>query len=362
MARTINAADRYGNTALISAIEKGHARIVTALLSVPGIEINAASHWGSALAWAATFGSVPIVTAFLNVPGIEINAADQYGDTALIHAAIKGHAPTVTALLSAPGINITKINNDGRTAEQEAVRKGNHDIAALIRARIQELERLRNNLEVRPHIIPQVQLASTFQERLAKIKFKGEIPEDFLCPISKNIMNDPITTAESGIAYDRHELKKWFLQKGNPVKVICLLTRKDIQRSESDNATIVILKNQIERFVKEQEKVAKEIVEGLEIERRHLARLRINLFAPSVQPQQEGHGKVMGASSAAAASNSLVHASSSISKAAQAAAQKAALVAAQIAAATAAAQKAAQAATQRAACAGGAIKKSCTRI
>ncbi|GEM_PF-6047512 len=375
MARTINAANQFRDTALICAAYNGHAPIVTALLSVQGIGINAANQDGdTALICAAYKGHAPIVTALLSVQSIEINAVGQFGYTALICAASNGHAPIVTALLSIPGIEIRKINNNGRTAEQEAVRMGKHDIAAQIRARIQELAGLGNNLEVRAPNVPQVQvqLVPTFEDRLQNIEFKNDdIDKDFLCPISLCVMDDPITVS-SGIAYHRASLAQAFLAKGNPQTIKCAINpNHNIAIGELRNCTTVFLKNKIEKFVKEQEKIAKDMLEGeikrmeaemlpvvsalpdelkqeqekllatkklaedflksfdalfkasqvennqssssvigLETERMRLARLRTNLFAPSVQSHQDNNDVAMGASSmAASAASSSIQAS-----------------------------------------------------
>ncbi|MDR3491669.1 MAG: ankyrin repeat domain-containing protein [Gammaproteobacteria bacterium] len=410
MARTINATDQYGDTALILATSNGHAPIITALLNVPGIAINAANLSGyTALIWATCNGHTPVVTALLSVPGIAINATDQFGSTALIlaacygHAPIvtallsvpgiainataqfgntalilathRGHAPIVTALLNAPGIDITKINNHGRTAEQEAVRMGNHEISALIRARILELARLENHLEVRGGHVPEVQmqLAPTFEERLKNIEFNlEEIDKDFLCPISLCVMDDPITVS-SGIAYNRASLVQAFLNKGNPQTIKCAINpNHNIAIGELRNCTTVFLKNKIETFVKEQEKIAKNKIDGeikrmeeaassmpaeepkensshsemeklialkksmdeffsksldalfkmsqvehsqssssvaaQESEKMRLARLRANLFAPSIQSHQGNNDVVKDASSVAVLAASTIQA------------------------------------------------------
>ena len=65
----------------MEAANHGHAIIVTALLAVPGIDVNAKdsvrpAHGCTALMCAAKTGHTAIVTALLAVPGIDVNAKD----------------------------------------------------------------------------------------------------------------------------------------------------------------------------------------------------------------------------------------------------------------------------------------------
>lgn len=49
---------------------------------------------------------------------------------------------------------------------------------------------------------------ANFEERLEKIGYKGEIPFKLCCPISHEIMNNPIV-APDGHTYDQDNLQKW---------------------------------------------------------------------------------------------------------------------------------------------------------
>ncbi|MDR3492547.1 MAG: hypothetical protein P4M12_11020 [Gammaproteobacteria bacterium] len=136
-----------------------------------------------------------------------------------------------------------------------------------------------------------------------------------MCPISLCVMDDPITVS-SGIAYNRASLVQVFSEKGNPQTIKCAINpNHNIAIGELRNCTSVFIKNKIETFVKEQEKIAKDKIEG-EIKRMEAAassssipaeepkqnslnsaRLRTNLFAPSVQSHRGNNDVAMDASS-----------------------------------------------------------------
>jgi hypothetical protein len=64
-----------------------------------------------------------------------------------------------------------------------------------------------------------------------------DIPEDYLCPISKDIMQDPVILVGSSITYERREIQTW-LQKNNkcPVTGKTLLDKKVIPNIALKNA------------------------------------------------------------------------------------------------------------------------------
>ena len=94
----LNAANKYGNTALTSAAWNGHEACASMLLAA-GAEVEAANCGGyTALMFAATNGHEAVVSALL-VAGAEVEVADNYGFTALILAAMRGHEACVSQLL-----------------------------------------------------------------------------------------------------------------------------------------------------------------------------------------------------------------------------------------------------------------------
>ena len=51
-------------------------------------------------------------------------------------------------------------------------------------------------------------LAKEIYKKLKKKKMEIP-PEDYLCPISNELMDDPVFTAD-GISYDRKSIEEWF--------------------------------------------------------------------------------------------------------------------------------------------------------
>lgn len=198
----------------------------------------------------------------------KINAPDPNDDTALSLAAYYGHASVVVALLAKID-DIRDLQHEnfmGYTAEQEAVQRWGEDseIATLIRARMVELEILSNNRE-EIRLKQQAVTAPTFAQQLQIIKdiyqsqnkeYKKEVPNHLKCPISLDIMTDPVTTSSSGVTYERRELEKYFLSKNNPNTVKCPMTNKVINKTDLNNGTNVTIKNLCEEYVECEKKAA----------------------------------------------------------------------------------------------------------
>jgi serine/threonine-protein phosphatase 6 regulatory ankyrin repeat subunit B len=124
----VNAANNNGRTPLMIATAIGHLQIVQALLSAPGIDIDAKDQFGqTALIIAATKGNDEAARALIN-KGANVNAANNNGWTPLMSAAQHGHLTTIQILLSAKGIDIDTKNSDGATALILAAANGKDDI------------------------------------------------------------------------------------------------------------------------------------------------------------------------------------------------------------------------------------------
>ena len=75
--------DEKGWTALMAAAFHGHTEIVTSLLKVKGIEVNATNEDGwTAIMWAARHGHLGVIAALLATKGVDVNGA--------AHAAAEG--------------------------------------------------------------------------------------------------------------------------------------------------------------------------------------------------------------------------------------------------------------------------------
>ncbi|MFI4918474.1 MAG: U-box domain-containing protein, partial [Legionellales bacterium] len=93
-----------------------------------------------------------------------------------------------------------------------------------------------------------------YNERLNNIQHvETEETKRYHCPISYEVMADPITVA-SGISYDRESLTAYFLHAKTEIAP-CPVTRENfINKGELTNKTSVFIKAAIEDFVRLQEK------------------------------------------------------------------------------------------------------------
>ncbi|CAK9146371.1 unnamed protein product, partial [Ilex paraguariensis] len=69
-----------------------------------------------------------------------------------------------------------------------------------------------------------------------------EVPPFFLCPISLDIMKDPVTVS-TGITYDRESIEKWILSEKNSA---CPVTKQVI--SDSDLTPNITLRRLIQSW------------------------------------------------------------------------------------------------------------------
>ena len=115
-ARNVNIATEFGPL-LCHAAYGGHERILNALLSRPGVDVNLAGrHGATPLSLAAQEGHAEVVELLLCKHDIKVNLSTIHEVTPLHVAADKGHAEVVKLLLAAPGIDIDRQKSDGATA------------------------------------------------------------------------------------------------------------------------------------------------------------------------------------------------------------------------------------------------------
>ena len=131
----VNQIDRYGGASLMRAAFKGAYFIVQILLAVQGIKVNQAESEGyTALLFATAKKHTDIVQMLLKAEGINVNQANKYGKTALLFASANGHTDIVKMLLKAKGIYVNHVDNFGKTALMEASRNGHADIVDMLRS------------------------------------------------------------------------------------------------------------------------------------------------------------------------------------------------------------------------------------
>jgi ankyrin repeat protein len=121
------AANKYGNTPLHWAAEKGHLDVVKYLVEEKGADIKAAANNGNTpLYRAARYGNLDVVK-YLVEKGANVEAADKYGDTSLHWAARFGYWDVVKYLVE-KGADFKAADKDGGTLLHWAARFGNWDV------------------------------------------------------------------------------------------------------------------------------------------------------------------------------------------------------------------------------------------
>ncbi|KAJ2936580.1 hypothetical protein H1R20_g513, partial [Candolleomyces eurysporus] len=104
---TLNARAACGCSALASAINRGHVKIVELLASCPGVQANVQTCTRSPLSWAASEGHISLVRQLLSNPEIDVNAQHSFtGYTALCYASRLGRCEAVEALLSREEVDL----------------------------------------------------------------------------------------------------------------------------------------------------------------------------------------------------------------------------------------------------------------
>jgi hypothetical protein len=125
----VNSRDFQGKTALMLATSE---EVLKVLIS-SGAELDAANRYGvTALIWAADYGHSDLMRVLL-AAGANTNLKDEYGRTALMKAAREGHLEAVGLLLKA-GANAAAVDEDGKTALTFAREKGHTGVVRRLEA------------------------------------------------------------------------------------------------------------------------------------------------------------------------------------------------------------------------------------
>jgi ankyrin repeat protein len=217
--------DENGRSPLALASRHAHVDVVTSLLEA-GADIRARDNSGlTALHTAAVHGHEAVVAVLVQAPA-DTNAHDNdYGSTALHFAAEYGHAAVVAALVQA-GVGVDGRNNAGDTARELAERSGiGHVLARALSARepaaltpptwrrlFTPQARRRLAAVARFRVGGQARLHAYFERNEDAVLSAVGVDEneryDLRCPISMELMWDPVTTAD-GFTYERHAITEW---------------------------------------------------------------------------------------------------------------------------------------------------------
>lgn len=296
------AQDNMGKTALIVASGRNHEPVANELLSAGAKTEGETQDGSTALIVAASEGNIGLVQLLLS-HNANIEAKDAKGRSALILASGRGcrgmlsrrienaNYSKIVELLLSRHANESICDQEGFTALMYAVSFNHKDavnflLAAGANKRVKapsgddahSLAKLAGNTD----IIALIERFETFSERLAQIKYRGEVDEAYKCPISLSLMDDPIT-ASSGITFDRVSLIDYFKHRGDPECVPCPITKRSIYKNELYFGTSILVKRSIESFVSSQE----QIYRANEVERQaHL--LSSNSMFPNEASLSEG--------------------------------------------------------------------------
>ena len=83
----------------------------------------------------------------------------------------------------------------------------------------------------------------TNANRLESLKYSGEISSEYICPISNEIMDDPVSIPGSNHSFERSELHRWLNIKAvNPLNPGQAVTLDNIQTNDE-------LRDQINEFI-----------------------------------------------------------------------------------------------------------------
>ena len=165
------------------------------------------------------------------------------GTAALHVAALEGHVEIVRLLVD-HGANPFVLNNESRTPLHIAVSKRHAEVVKILAANIKDRrERSKNQETITPSIASKPKTKADLGLKLSVVYDDGHAREteiDFLCPITKSIMEDPVVAGD-GHTYEREAISQWIHTNGkSPITQ---------ERLSSDSLVPNLnLRHQIERF------------------------------------------------------------------------------------------------------------------
>jgi hypothetical protein len=221
----INFQGNNGQTPLYEASRNGNAAIVTLLLE-HGADINVINNNGDTPLHIASWNGHDAVVLLLLQNGANVNAQRNDGDTAL-HKVCRYGRDTLVLLLLRHDADPRITNDEGRTPLQVAQDNHNRNCVAIIQGFI----------HVRDGTMTPMELALE------------QLPEDMqrilTCPISGDIMKDPVILFPSGKTFNRESLCTWLLHNPTPR---CPWTNQPLERHISFGKNIDIRKMLMENL------------------------------------------------------------------------------------------------------------------
>ncbi|KAM8805838.1 KN motif and ankyrin repeat domain-containing protein 4 [Eudromia elegans] len=124
-------------TPLASAESRQDMEVVTKLLSAGDVNVRASQGGQTALLLGVSHDREDMVKALLSCQA-DVNVPDEQGTTALMVACQQGNADIVRLLLAQPGCDVARLDKDGNSALELAQRSAHLEIAALLRAHVEQ--------------------------------------------------------------------------------------------------------------------------------------------------------------------------------------------------------------------------------
>lgn len=216
--------------------------------------------------WSAVENGHEYMVDFLIAARANVNVEDANGNHLLSYAISMGNPRIIGLLLIA--------HANPEQALQRAANRGRYDLVRLLQMDKSEWVRLMfGGAPVVQAAVPSIQPEIADDDEL-------DLPAWCLCPISLEIMKDPITV-RNGQTYERASLRDYFASKGNPPQIDDPKTRDPIYIEELTNGTNIALREAIQERIAMHEQQAKQaqaaedvITASSEIEQTRAARLR----------------------------------------------------------------------------------------
>lgn len=261
-----------GFTALNVAALKGQAEAAALLIS-HGANLESQTDSGHTPLWNAVDNSHENVVRLLTAVGADVNSRDQDSHTVLMYAVLRGCRNIVGLLLQA-GAKPDLAAKNGVTAEAIAAEHGRFDMIELLRMDRFALANLNFNLEAMLEVVDALEPAAVLvpvaevAQVAAAVETEESEPsvveldeekylERYLCPISQDVMQDPLTLP-SGFTFDREPLRDYVESKGNPETFPCPMSRKPIPIAALTYDTNIMIKQEIEERRKQIEEKKRE--------------------------------------------------------------------------------------------------------
>lgn len=274
----------HGNTVLMKAMNKKNTAAFMALMAIrpENSNLDMKNDRGETALFSAVYAKDKVAIALLIEGGANIEAKDNEGNTPLFHAAKLGFVEGVEKLLES-GANVNARNNLGETVLMmllagvrnvyltfqilklllsHGVDRGAQNNKGETAGSMAG-EYFKKNYTLLFWLFCSDDASHFFHDRLEKIKFSGEIPESLTCPISKKLLEDPVTIS-GGKTYSRSSLIDLFLKNKEYHEsrrwgdnfIFCPVTGQIIKEDVLVNDADLNMKLHLETFVAKQEKKA----------------------------------------------------------------------------------------------------------